>query len=197
MRSKSCAVCGCFSVRKGTLTERIRFLCRASRLVVDEIGYLPVTPGGGNLFFHLVNARYEKGTMILSSNLGFVEWGDIFGSPVVATALLDRLHHHAVVIQIEGSSYRMREHAALIPENLRANHAANLPTAPSDGDGRQQRSATITKPADHRNQTRRQNREFEKPTIRETLVPVDTGNDHRGDSYHARRLGANDRVYLG
>ena len=116
--------------REGTLRERIRFLCRASLLVVDEIGYLPVTPGGGNLFFQLVNARYEKGAMILTSNRGFAEWGDIFGSPVVATALLDRLLHHAVVIQIEGSSYRMREHAALIPENLRAGHLANLPADP-------------------------------------------------------------------
>ena len=86
-----------------------------------------MTPGGGNLFFQLVNARYEKGAMILTSNRGFAEWGDIFGSPVVATALLDRLLHHAVVIQIEGSSYRMREHAALVPENLRANRAAHLP----------------------------------------------------------------------
>ena len=111
--------------REGTLRERIRFLCRASLLVVDEIGYLPVTPGGGNLFFQLVNARYEKGAMILTSNRGFAEWGDIFGSQVVATALLDRLLHHAVVIQIEGSSYRMREHAALLPENIRANTAVN------------------------------------------------------------------------
>ena len=113
--------------REGTLRERIRFLSRASLLVVDEIGYLPVTPGGGNLFFQLVNARYEKGAMILTSNRGFAEWGDVFGDPVVATALLDRLLHHAVVVQIEGSSYRMREHAALIPENLRANSPINPP----------------------------------------------------------------------
>jgi DNA replication protein DnaC len=107
--------------REGTLRERIRFLCRAALLVVDEIGYLPVTPGGGNLFFQLVNARYEKGAMILTSNRGFADWGDVFGDPVVATALLDRLLHHAVVIQIEGSSYRMRQHADLLPEALRAN----------------------------------------------------------------------------
>jgi DNA replication protein DnaC len=69
--------------------------------VVDEIGDLPVTLGGGNLFFQLVNARYEKGAMILTSNRGFAEWGDIFASPVVAAALLDRLLHHAVVVQIE------------------------------------------------------------------------------------------------
>lgn len=114
--------------REGSLRERIRFLTRASLLVVDEIGYLPVTPGGANLFFQLVNARYEKGAMILTSNRGFSEWGDVFGDPVVATALLDRLLHHAVVIQIEGSSYRMREHAALVPENLR--NAAAYQSAP-------------------------------------------------------------------
>jgi DNA replication protein DnaC len=89
--------------REGTLRERLRFLARASLLVVDEIGYLPVVPGGGDLFFH-VNARYEKGAMILTSNRGFAEWDEVFGDPVVATALLDRLLHHAVVIQIEGEA---------------------------------------------------------------------------------------------
>ena len=113
--------------REGTLREKIRFLARASLLVVDEIGYLPVTPGGANLFFQLVNARYEKGAMILTSNRGFAEWGEVFGDAVVATALLDRLLHHAVVIQIEGSSYRMREHAALVPENVRNGTAFNPP----------------------------------------------------------------------
>ena len=62
------------------LRERIRYYCRFALLIVDEIGYLPVTPGGGNLFFQLVNARYEKGAMILTSNRGFAEWGDIFGA---------------------------------------------------------------------------------------------------------------------
>jgi DNA replication protein DnaC len=105
--------------REGTLRERIRFFCRFALLIVDEIGYLPVIPGGGNLFFQLVNARYEKGAMILTSNRGFAEWGEIFGDPVVATALLDRLLHHAVVFQIEGSSYRLRQHADLVPEHIR------------------------------------------------------------------------------
>ena len=106
--------------REGRLPERIRFFCRPSLLVVDEIGYLPVVPGGGNLFFQLVNARYERGAMILTSNRGFAEWGEVFGDPVVATALLDRLLHHAVVIQIEGSSYRLRQHAELMPEHVRS-----------------------------------------------------------------------------
>lgn len=72
--------------RDGALRERIRYYCRFALLIVDEIGYLPVTSGGGNLFFQLVNARYEKGAMILTSNRGFGEWGDIFGDSVVATA---------------------------------------------------------------------------------------------------------------
>jgi DNA replication protein DnaC len=116
--------------KDGTLRERIRYLCRASLLVVDEIGYLPVVPGGGNLFFQLVNARYEKGAMILTSNRGFAEWGEVFGDPVVATALLDRLLHHAVVIQIEGSSYRLRQHADLVPEHVRSKALITPPPAP-------------------------------------------------------------------
>ncbi|MBF0127117.1 MAG: ATP-binding protein [Magnetococcales bacterium] len=101
--------------REGKLNERLRFFCRPSLLIVDEIGYLPVASGGGNLFFQLVNARYERGAMILTSNRGFSEWGEIFGDHVVATALLDRLLHHAIVVQIEGASYRLRKHADLLP----------------------------------------------------------------------------------
>ena len=98
-------------------------------LIVDEIGYLPVIPGGGNLFFQLINARSEKGAMILTHNRGFAEWGEVFGDPVVATALLDRLLHHAVVIQIEGSSYRLRQHADLVPEHLRCRAPITPPAA--------------------------------------------------------------------
>ena len=116
--------------REGCLRERIRWLARSALLIVDEIGYLPVIPGGGNLFFQLVNARYEKGAMILTSNRGFAEWGEVFGDPVVATALLDRLLHHAIVIQIEGSSYRLRQHADLVPEHLRRT-APITPPAPA------------------------------------------------------------------
>ena len=105
--------------REGRLADRVRFLSRYSLLIVDEIGYLPVGSGGGNLFFQLVNACYERCAMIMTGNRGFGEWAEIFGDAVVATALLDRLLHHAVVIPIEGNSYRLREHADLIPEHLR------------------------------------------------------------------------------
>ena len=108
---------------------------------MDEIGYLPVVPGGGNLFFQLVNARYERGAMILTSNRGFAEWGEVFGDPVVATALLDRLLHHAVVIQIEGASYRLRQHADLVPEHVRSKALISPPPAPKRR-GRPPRKAT-------------------------------------------------------
>jgi len=116
--------------REGRLADKIRFYARPSLLIVDEIGYLPITQGGANLFFQLVNARYEKGAMILTSNRGFAEWGDVFGDPVVATALLDRLLHHAVVVQIEGASYRLRRHTDLIPEHTRTNAPITPPPAP-------------------------------------------------------------------
>ena len=130
--------------REGQLRERIKYLTRASLLVVDEIGYLPVVPGGGNLFFQLVNARYEKGAMILTSNRGFAEWGEVFGDPVVATALLDRLLHHAVVVQIEGSSYRLRQHADLVPEHVRSKAHISPPPPPK----RRGRPPGV-KPTDH------------------------------------------------
>ena len=139
--------------RESRLRDKIRFFCRAALLIVDarrsapttEVGagsqargYLPVVPDGGSLFFQLVNARYERGAMILTSNRGFAEWGEIFGDPVVATALLDRLLHHAVVIQIEGSSYRLRQHAELLPEYIRSKALITppLPAPPPHRRGR-------------------------------------------------------------
>ena len=121
--------------REGTLRERIRFLCRPQLLVVDEIGYLPVIASGGNLFFQLVNARYERGAMILTSNRGFAECDEVFGDTVVATALLDRLLHHAVVVRIEGASYRLRRHADLLPDAT-GTRQITQPTQPAQRRGR-------------------------------------------------------------
>ncbi len=108
--------------REGTLTRRIKHLTRTALLIIDEVGYLPLEKGGASLFFQLINARYERGAMILTSNRAFREWGEVFGDNVVAAALLDRLLHHAVVIKIEGNSYRLREHADLMPDNLLASN---------------------------------------------------------------------------
>ncbi len=70
--------------REGRLRERIRYLCRAQLLIVDEIGYLTLGATAGNLLFQLVNARYERGAMILTSNRGFAEWGQVFGEPSIS-----------------------------------------------------------------------------------------------------------------
>lgn len=105
--------------REGKLAQRIAFITRPALLIIDEVGYLPVQKGGANLFFQLVNARYERGAVILTSNRGFGEWGEVFGDTVVAAALLDRLLHRAIVIEIAGNSYRLREHAKLVPDSLR------------------------------------------------------------------------------
>lgn len=91
---------------------------------------MPITQGGANPFFQLVIARYEKGAMILTPNRRFAEWGDVFGDPVVATALLDRLLHHAVVVQIEVASYRQRGHSDSIPEHARTNAPITSAKAP-------------------------------------------------------------------
>ncbi|MBJ9733685.1 MULTISPECIES: IS21-like element ISBcen28 family helper ATPase IstB [Burkholderia] len=117
--------------REGNLAQRVRFLARNSLLIVDEIGYLPIGSNGGNLFFQLVNACYERCAIILTSNRSFGEWGDVFGDSVVAAALLDRLLHHAIVVQIEGTSYRLREHADLLPDHLR-NRPSSLNPVPTE-----------------------------------------------------------------
>ena len=110
--------------RAGTMAAKIRQFARYSLLIIDEIGFLPLPKEGASLFFQLVSARYEKGAMILTSNRTFSEWGEVFGNPVIASALLDRLLHHAVVISIEGASYRLREHRDLLQQDEK-----NAPTA--------------------------------------------------------------------
>lgn len=78
-------------------------------LILDEIGYLPMTREEASLFFRLVTRRYEKASLILTSNKSFVDWGEIFGDQVLATAILDRLLHHATTLNIKGESYRLKE----------------------------------------------------------------------------------------
>lgn len=97
------------AARAGRLTQRLRAFITPKVLVVDEIGYLPLDEVGATLFFQLVTARYERGSTILTSNKSFGDWGATFGDAVLATAVLDRLLHHATVINIRGESYRLKE----------------------------------------------------------------------------------------
>ena len=97
----------------GRLTQRLKTLIFPSVLVVDEIGYLPISRTGAMLFFQLMSRRYETGATILTSNKGFEEWGEVFGDDVMAGALIDRLVHHCHIVNIRGNSYRLRQHAEL------------------------------------------------------------------------------------
>ncbi|WP_322976120.1 ATP-binding protein, partial [Limosilactobacillus reuteri] len=78
-------------------------------LIVDEVGYCPFEERTANVFFQVVSKRYEQGAMILTSNKSYLEWGKVFGDDVLATAILDRLLHHAITFNIKGDSYRLRE----------------------------------------------------------------------------------------
>jgi len=92
----------------GQLARRLRVLSHPALLIVDEIGYLPLSRDGAVLFFQLINHRYEHASTVLTSNKGFEEWGAILGDEVMAAALIDRLMHHCHVVNIRGNSYRMR-----------------------------------------------------------------------------------------
>jgi DNA replication protein DnaC len=94
---------------EGRLEEKLVFYAKPKLLIVDELGYLPFEPSAAHLFFQLVSRRYERGSLLLTSNRSVGEWGTVFGDPVVATAILDRLLHHSQVITIRGDSYRLRE----------------------------------------------------------------------------------------
>lgn len=94
---------------EGRLEEKLKLYTAPRLLVVDEIGYLPIDRVGANLFFQLISRRYERGPMILTSNQSFGAWGEVFGDRVIATAILDRLLHHAVTMNIRGNSYRLKD----------------------------------------------------------------------------------------
>ena len=78
-------------------------------LVIDEVGYIPFEADAANLFFQLVSARYERASVIVTSNKPFGRWGEVFGDPVVAAAMIDRLVHHAEVVNLKGDSYRLKD----------------------------------------------------------------------------------------
>jgi len=94
---------------EGRLDEKLKLYTVPRLLIIDEIGYLPIDRQGANLFFQLISRRYEKGPMILTSNQSFGAWADVFGDRVIATAILDRVLHHAITVNIRGNSYRLKD----------------------------------------------------------------------------------------
>lgn len=94
------------------LDARMKHFCHYRLLIVDELGYLPIEKEDSNLFFQLVDARYEKKSTILTTNMNFNEWDGVFYDAVVAGAIMDRVLHHAHVVPISGKSYRLKDHLA-------------------------------------------------------------------------------------
>lgn len=97
------------ALAENRLDEKLKLLTQPQVLIIDEIGYIPIDRQGANLFFQLVSRRYERGAIILTSNQSLGAWGEVFGDPVIAAAILDRLLHHSSTINIKGESYRLRE----------------------------------------------------------------------------------------
>ena len=96
------------------LEARIKFYAKYKVLIIDEIGYMPIDQDSANMFFQLIAKRYEKNSTIITTNMPFSKWGDIFGSPMLANAVLDRLLHHSAVISIKGPSYRLKDKRAFL-----------------------------------------------------------------------------------
>lgn len=92
------------------LADRLKHYTKYKLLIIDEIGYLPIEPGDSKLFFQLIDMRYEKRSTILTTNISFNNWDEVFHDAVIANAILDRILHHAKVVTITGKSYRIRNH---------------------------------------------------------------------------------------
>ena len=104
----------------GRLATKLRVYLRPHVLVLDEVGYLPLARDEAHLVFQMISKRYEKGSILLTSNKAFSEWGGAFGDEVLATAILDRLLHHREVIAINGPSYRLKNRLAAVETQVSA-----------------------------------------------------------------------------
>ena len=94
---------------EGTLHERLGFYCKPKLLILDELGYLPLERRSAHLFFQLVNRRYERGSLLITTNQAVTQWGTVLGDEVMAAAILDRLLHHSHTMLVTGDSYRLRQ----------------------------------------------------------------------------------------
>ena len=94
---------------EGKLEERLKKFCGYKLLIIDELGYLPITKEESKFFFQLIDRRYEKHSTIITTNINFSQWDDVFGDPLIASAIVDRLLHHSNVAKITGNSYRLKD----------------------------------------------------------------------------------------
>jgi len=102
------------SMADNSFPSKLRQYVQPPLLIVDEVGYLPVSKDGANFLFQVVAKRYETGSIILTSNKSFADWGEVLGDSVIAAAILDRLLHHSTVFSVRGDSYRLREKKKLM-----------------------------------------------------------------------------------
>lgn len=144
--------------REGRLDRRMRVYLAPKVLIIDEMGYLPLDDLGATIFFQLVSARYERGSIILTSNKSYGDWGSIFGDPIIATAILDRLLHHSTTINIRGESYRLKDR-----------RKAGLFPRPEEDSGR---SAPFLSPESSQNGPRRQGSATPRKTSAALTAPV-------------------------
>jgi DNA replication protein DnaC len=130
--------------REGRLDRRMKVYLAPKVLVIDEMGYLPLDEMGATIFFQLVSARYERGSIVLTSNKSYADWGAIFGDPIITTAILDRLLHHSTTLNIRGESYRLkdRRRAGLLGSR-EGTGAASLSTAPAPAPPKPRQKAAL------------------------------------------------------
>lgn len=96
------------AARQDKLEKKLKTLNKYKLLIIDEIGYLPFDQEASNLFFRLISRRYERASTIFTANKSYSEWGEIFGDPVIATAILDRILHYSITLNLKGESYRLK-----------------------------------------------------------------------------------------
>ena len=101
----------------GANARRLKYIRKAALVVVDEVGFMPLSPAEANLFFGLVSSMSEKTSLIITSNKGFDEWADFLGDATITTAILDRLIHRCEIINMTGNSYRLAHHRSITGEN--------------------------------------------------------------------------------
>ena len=103
---------------EGRLQERLKKFTGYKLLIIDELGYLPITRDDSKHFFQLIDRRYERNSTIVTTNINFSQWDDIFGDPLIASAIVDRLLHHATVVTINGKSYQLQNFYRAEEESL-------------------------------------------------------------------------------
>jgi DNA replication protein DnaC len=124
-------------VKEDRLERRLHALCKPKLLILDEMGYVPLDQRSAQFLFRLISRRYQKGSVILTSNKSYGEWGDVVSDYVLATAMLDRLLHYSTTINIRGESYRLREkRKAGVFHDLGAKPVKSSPSSPkTQGEG--------------------------------------------------------------